>query len=321
MKVLVTGGSGFIGSYLVSALVRNGYEVTVLDNFSTGIRPILGNQSPLFESIEGSILDEELVMELISRADQVIHLAAAVGVANIIDSPLRGLRTNVLGSEIVIRNCSKYSKPLLLTSSSEIYGKNDLAALTEDSDRIIGVPQISRWSYSDSKAIEEAFALAYHKEQGLEVKIVRLFNTVGPGQLGDYGMVVPRLMRSAVRNLDIEIYGDGQQTRCFMHVKDAIRGMIKFLETGGVSGQVINLGNPEEISIENLALKIISRSGSGSKIKFKKHEDIFGVGFEDMLRRLPDISKATQILDWTPSIGIDEIIEDVHRFELLNLDS
>jgi len=321
MKVLVTGGSGFIGSYLVSALVRNGDAVTVLDNFSTGIRPILGNQSPLFECIEGSILDEELVMELISRVDQVIHLAAAVGVANIMNSPLLGLQTNVLGSEIVIRNCSKYSKPLLLTSSSEIYGKNDLVALTEDSDRIIGAPQISRWSYSDSKAIEEAFALAYHNEQGLEVKIVRLFNTVGPGQLGDYGMVVPRLMRSALRNLDIEIYGDGQQTRCFMHVKDAVRGIIKFLETGGVSGQVINLGNPEEISIENLALKIIGRSGSGSKIKFKKHEDIFGVGFEDMLRRVPDISKATQILGWIPAIGMDEIIEDVHRFEVLNLDS
>jgi UDP-glucose 4-epimerase len=321
MKVLVTGGSGFIGSYLVPALMWNGDEVTVLDNFSTGMRPTLGNQPPMFECVEGSILDEELVKKLISKVDKVIHLAAAVGVANIVNSPLLGLRTNVLGSEIVIRNCSKYSKPLLLTSSSEIYGKNDLAALTEDSDRIIGVPQISRWSYSDSKAVEEAFALAYHNEQGLEVKIVRLFNTVGPGQLGDYGMVVPRLMRSAVRNLDIEIYGDGQQTRCFMHVKDAIRGIIKFLETGGVSGQVINLGNPEEISIENLALKIIGRSHSGSKIKFKKHEDIFGVGFEDMLRRVPDISKANQILGWTPSIGIDEIIEDVHRFELLNLDS
>jgi UDP-glucose 4-epimerase len=319
MKVLVTGGSGFIGSYLVPALVRNGNEVTVLDDFSTGIRTALGNQSPFIECVDGSILEEELVMELISRVDQVIHLAAAVGVANIVKSPLLGLRTNVLGSEIVIRNCSKYSKPLLLTSSSEIYGKNDTAALNENSDRIVGVPQIARWSYSDSKAIEEAFALAYHNEQGLEVKIVRLFNTVGPGQLGDYGMVVPRLMQSAVRNLDIEIYGDGQQTRCFMHVKDAIRGIIKFLETGGVSGQVINLGNPEEISIETLALKIINRSGSVSKIKFKKHEDIFGVGFEDMLRRVPDISKATQILGWTPSIGIDEIIEDVHRFELLNL--
>jgi len=321
MKVFVTGGSGFIGSHLIPVLVDKGHEVTILDNFITSKRPVNKYLSTSISYVEGSILDEPLVADLVHDADQVIHLAAAVGVANIIDSPLKGLQTNVLGSEIIIRNCSRFSKPILLTSSSEIYGKNDAAALNEDSDRIIGVPQISRWSYSDSKAIEEAFALAYHKEQGLDVKIVRLFNTVGPGQLGDYGMVVPRLTRSAIRNLDIEIYGDGQQTRCFMHVNDAVRGIIKFLETDGVGGQVINLGNPEEISIETLALKIIGHSGSGSKIKFKKHEDIFGVGFEDMLRRIPDISKATQILSWVPSIGIDEIIEDVHRFELLNLRS
>ena len=319
MKILVTGGAGFVGSHLTIQLEALGHQVIVLDNFTTSLR--VSSKINSVEFIEGSILDETLTSSLIKEVDQVIHLAAAVGVANIIDSPLRGLQTNVLGAEIVIRNCAKFSKPILLTSTSEIYGKNDSAILHEHSDRVIGVPQISRWSYSDAKAVEEAFALAYHFEQGLEVKIVRLFNTVGPGQLGEYGMVVPRLVRSAIRNLDIEIYGDGQQTRCFMHVKDAVHVIVKFLEANGVGGQVINLGNPEEISIEKLALKIINYSNSDSKIVFKKHEDVFGIGFEDMLRRVPDISKASKILNWKPSIGIDKIIEDVHRHELLNLES
>ena len=234
---------------------------------------------------------------------------------------MRGLQTNVIGSEIVIRNCSKFSKPILLTSSSEIYGKNSASTLNENSDRVVGVPQLSRWSYSDSKAVEEAFGLAYHKEQGLQVNIVRLFNTVGPGQLGNFGMVIPRFVQAAIRNLDIEIYGDGKQTRCFMHVKDAVRGIIKFLETEGTSGEVINLGNPQEISINNLAQKIIKRTGSDSKIQLKSHEDVFGSGFEDMLRRVPDISKANQILNWKPTIGIDEIVDDVYQFELLNLEA
>ncbi len=319
MKILITGGAGFVGSHLTIQLEALGHQVIVLDNFTTSLR--VSSKINSVEIIEGSILDETLTSSLIKEVDQVIHLAAAVGVANIIDSPLRGLQTNVLGAEIVIRNCAKFSKPILLTSTSEIYGKNDSAILHEQSDRVIGVPQISRWSYSDAKAVEEAFALAYHFEKGLEVKIVRLFNTVGPGQLGEYGMVVPRFVRSAIRNLDIEIYGDGRQTRCFMHVKDAVLGIVRFLETNGVGGQVINLGNPEEISIEKLALKIINYSNSDSKIVFKKHEDVFGIGFEDMLRRVPDVSKASKILNWKPFIGIDKIIEDVHRHELLNLES
>jgi UDP-glucose 4-epimerase len=321
MKILVTGGSGFIGSNLVPVLASKGHEVTILDNFTTGLRPVKKNLSNPVKYVEGSILDERLVARLVMDADQVVHLAAAVGVANIIQSPLRGLQTNVLGSEIVIRNCSIYSTPILLTSSSEIYGKNESSPLSELSDRVVGVPQISRWSYSDSKAIEEAFAFAYHKEKQLDIKIIRLFNTVGPGQLGDYGMVIPRLMQSAIRNQDLEIYGDGEQTRCFMHVNDAVQGIVKFLELTGENCQVINLGNPEEISIWKLAEKIISCSKSRSKIKLKSHDEIFGKGFEDMRRRVPDITKTSKMLDWLPEKNIDDIIDDVYQHELARLES
>lgn len=315
-KVLVTGGSGFIGSHLVSALAAKGYDVTILDNYITSSRPVNFATFPAIKYIEGSILDEPLVARLVKDSDQVIHLAAAVGVANIVESPLRGLQTNVIGSEIVIRNCSNFSKPILLTSSSEIYGKNDAVGLQEISDRIIGVPQISRWSYSDSKAIEEAFALAYHKERGLSSKIVRLFNTVGPGQTGDYGMVLPRLVRSALKGEPIEIYGDGKQTRCFMHVSDAVNGILKFLDSNFIIGEVINLGNPEEVAIENLAKKIILMTNSNSQIRYIDYEIVFGKGFEDMNRRIPDISKAWELLSWKPLKKLDQIIEDVISHEV-----
>jgi UDP-glucose 4-epimerase len=212
------------------------------------------------------------VAEQVKSSDQVIHLAAAVGVSNIIDSPLRGLKTNVLGSEIVIRTCSAEGKPILLTSSSEVYGKNASDSLSENSDRVVGVPQKSRWSYSDSKAIEEAFALAYSKEEGLNAKIVRLFNTVGPGQVGNYGMVLPRFMDAAMRNNDIEIHGDGKQTRCFMHVSDAVEGILLFMQNVNTSGEVINLGNPEEISILDLAARVIQYTNSSSTLKFLQYE-------------------------------------------------
>jgi len=222
----------------------------------------------------------------------------------------------VLGSEIVIRTCSVRGKPVLLTSSSEVYGKNASDSLSETSDRVVGVPQKSRWSYSDSKAIEEAFALAYFKEEGLNAKIVRLFNTVGPGQVGNYGMVLPRFMNSAMRNNDVEIYGDGKQTRCFMHVSDAVEGILLFMKNVNASGEVINLGNPEEISIIDLAAKIIRYTKSSSSLKFLEYEDVFGVGFEDMERRVPEISKAAKILGWKPSKTIDDIIRDTHEYEV-----
>ena len=311
MNILITGGAGFIGKHLSRRLIEDGHNVTVLDSLETS-----SGLPQDVRFIKGSILNESLVSEHVQSSDQVIHLAAAVGVSNIIDSPLRGLKTNVLGSEIVIRACSVEDKPILLTSSSEVYGKNSSNSLSETSDRVVGVPQKSRWSYSDSKAIEEAFALAYSKEEGLDAKIIRLFNTVGPGQVGNYGMVLPRFMDSAMRNTDIEIYGDGKQTRCFMHVSDAVEGILLFMKNVDASGEVINLGNPEEISILNLAAKIIQYTKSTSSLKFLQFEDVFGDGFEDMERRVPDISKASKILGWKPAKTINDIIKDSHEYEL-----
>jgi UDP-glucose 4-epimerase len=311
MKILVTGGAGFIGNHLVDKLIKDGNKVIVLDNLDTSK---FSNKDAEFFS--GSILNEDLVADLIKRVDSVVHLAALVGVFNIVKHSLKGLQTNVLGSEIVIRNCAIRDKPLLLTSSSEIYGKNESDELDELSDRIIGVPQRNRWSYSDSKAIEEAFAIAYHKEHKLPVKIVRLFNTVGPGQSGEYGMVLPRLFNSALANRDVEIYGTGQQTRCFMHVEDAVAGINKFLTTEKFDGEIFNLGNPEEISIYELAVKIINITKSFSKITYKNQQEIYGENFEDMGRRIPNINKAIDLLGWYPKRSLDEILLDIKDYEM-----
>jgi UDP-glucose 4-epimerase len=319
MKVLVTGGSGFIGSHLVPELVTRGHEVTILDNYVTGTRPKSQDGSKPVTYVEGSILDENLVLNLVSQTDEIVHLAAAVGVANIIDSPLRGIQTNVIGSEIVIRNCARQGKPLLLTSSSEIYGKNNFGPLNENSDRIVGVPQKQRWSYSDSKAIEEALAIAYSKEVGLPLKIVRLFNTVGPGQKSEYGMVIPRFIKSALSNTDIEIYGDGKQTRCFMHIKDAVDGILAILESKKALGEVFNLGNPTETTIFELAEKIVEITKSKSKLRFVSHDSVFGPDFEDMEKRIPDISKATRYLTWFPTRNLHTILTDsIAQSEKLN---
>ncbi len=315
----MTGGAGFIGSHLIPQLLDLGHQITVLDNFATSSRDLESGYAQSFKLIDGSILDESLMSSLIEESDQVIHLAAAVGVANIIDSPLRGLRTNVLGSEIVIRNCAKFSTPILLTSSSEVYGKNNSSSLNEFSDRIIGVPQIPRWSYSDSKAVEESFALAYSREEGLEVKIARLFNTVGPGQKSDFGMVVPNFVRSALSNEDLKVHGDGSQKRCFMHVHDAVAGIISILIAPSTENAVFNLGNPEEISILNLAKLVIEKSNSKSKVRFLDYDKVFGAGFEDMKSRIPDIDKARNELNWTPKKNLREIIDDSIYFELKSL--
>jgi UDP-glucose 4-epimerase len=291
-------------------LVARGCEVVVLDNFATGSRPSNLAGSSKIEYVEGSILDENLVASLVGRVDYVIHLAAAVGVANIIESPLRGIHTNVFGSEIVIRNSAIQKKPILLTSSSEIYGKNNDGPLNEMSDRIVGVPQKQRWSYSDSKAIEEALAIAYSKEVGLQFKVVRLFNTVGPGQKSEYGMVIPRFIKSALRNLDLEIYGDGNQSRCFMHVSDAVDGIVKIVEADDLYGEVFNLGNPAETSILELAKLVVKLANSESNFKFLPHELVFGENFEDMERRIPDISKANRLINWSPKRNLNEILLD-----------
>ncbi len=310
MKVLVTGGGGFIGKHLVGALLELNHSVVVLDNFVTSSNFEDDQLMKNLQIVHGSILDEESVCKLVETVDSVIHLAAAVGVKNIMQSPLNGLRTNVLGSEKIIRNCSKFGVPILILSSSEVYGKNHSHSLNEESDRVIGVPQVSRWSYSDSKAIEEAFALAYHRELNLKVKIIRLFNTVGPGQRHEYGMVIPQFINSALQNRDIEIFGDGSQTRCFMHVSDAVDGMLKIFLSQDFFGEVFNLGNPEEIRISELAELVKRETNSRSEIVYLEYSKVYGENFEDMSRRFPDISKARRLLDWEPKIGIREIIRD-----------
>ena len=309
MKFLITGGAGFIGSHLVNRLSASDHDITVLDSFETSSNLFSKNTYENVRVVHGSIQNNDLVASLIKENEQIIHLAAAVGVANIIDSPLRGLNTNVLGSEVVIRNCATFKKPILFTSSSEVYGKNTSDTLDELSDRVIGVPQKSRWSYSDSKAIEEAFAFAYQKEMNLEFKAVRLFNTVGPGQSGDYGMVLPRLISSALSGNDLVVYGSGEQTRCFMHVDDAINGILMILESSIAVNQVYNLGHPREISIMDLARKVIAFSKSKSNIRLVKFEDVYGPVFEDMERRVPNIEKAQRDLGWQPRIDIDEIVK------------
>ena len=312
MKILITGGSGFIGSYLCKNLLEQGHEVFSLDNFSTGkFENIAELESARgFKSIEGSILDEELVKNLISSVDSCFHFAAAVGVQKILDDPIGSLKTNLHGSENVIQACSESKINLVLASTSEIYGKNPTQPLTEDSDRVIGSPLLSRWTYSEAKAIDEALAHAYHSKHGLKVKIVRLFNTVGPRQSPAYGMVIPRFFAAALAGKDLEIHGDGSQRRVFCHVDDAVNGVIELWKHSDGNGEAFNIGGVEEISILNLAKKIIEVTKSNSKINFIPYEKLKTQGFEDMPRRVPSTEKLGKLIGWAPKKGLDEILFD-----------
>jgi len=313
MKYLVTGGAGFIGSHLSDALIKRGDSVLVIDNLSTGnhsnIEQILA--SPHFELIEGSILDSNVVNEAVKAVDHVMHFAAAVGVFNIVDRPLESLTTNIHGTENVLEAANKYKREVLIASSSEVYGKNASGPLNEESDRIVGSPLKSRWSYSEAKAVDESMAQFYHLEKGLTIRIVRLFNTVGPRQVGHYGMVVPRFVSAALKNEPLTVYGSGLQSRCFCHVYDAVRGILAIVDSDATVGDAFNIGNDEEITIENLARKVIKLTGSHSEIKKVSYEAAYSPGFEDMQRRIPDISKIKQAVDWTPKLSLDEIITDV----------
>ena len=310
MKYLITGGAGFIGSYLSEFLIERGDSVTVIDNLSTGKNRL--NNSVQF--IEGSIFDVTLMDTLISKNDQVLHLAAAVGVLNIVNNPLESLRTNIKGTENILELCSKYNKPVLITSTSEVYGKNNAVPLNEESDRVLGSPLLSRWSYSEAKAVDESMAYFYFQEKGLQVRLVRLFNTVGPRQVGQYGMVVPRFVTAALRNESIQVYGSGDQIRCFCHVSDAIRALLLVIDSDKAIGQVFNVGNNQQISIMDLAKKVIEITGSKSEIKKIPYSEAYPVGFEDMQRRVPDISKIKNVLGWSPEIGLEQIIRDIADF-------
>ena len=313
MKYLITGGAGFIGSHLSDALINRGDQVVVLDNLTTGnksnIEHLLTHQN--FKLIEGSILDTKLVDQTIQSADHVLHFAAAVGVFNIVNKPLDSLTTNLRGTENILEASSKHNKEVLIASSSEIYGKNVSGPLNEESDRIVGSPLKSRWSYSEAKAIDESMAQFYHLEKGLKTRIIRLFNTVGPRQVGHYGMVVPRFVSAALKNEPLTVYGSGNQSRCFCHVYDAIGGILAVIDSPATIGDVFNIGNNFEVTIEELAQQVIKGTGSQSTITKTPYDTSYNPGFEDMQRRIPDISKIERIVGWTPKLSLDTIISDV----------
>jgi len=316
LKYLVTGGAGFVGSHLVDELVLRGDSVIILDDFSTGRRENISHHegNPLVHIVEGSILDISVVDKLTSQADRVFHLAAAVGVFNIVQHPLESLTTNIKGSENVFESCLKHNKPVLITSSSEVYGKNTSDLLDENSDRVVGAPQKIRWSYSDAKAIDESMAMALHQQKGLETRIVRLFNTVGPRQVGRYGMVVPRFVEAALKNAPLTIYGTGKQTRCFGHVADVVDAILKLDKCPEAVGKPVNIGVNQEISIFNLAKKVIDRTKSQSAIAYQSYDDAYSQGFEDMERRVPDNTLLRNLTGWNPTRTIDNIIDDLVAF-------
>ncbi len=316
MKVLITGGAGFIGSHLSDELIAGGNEVVILDDLSTGrfenIAHLDGNKS--FQFIEGTILNEMLVDKLVERCDVVYHLAAAVGVDLVVKKPLESLVTNIKGSEIVLDMVHRYHKKILITSTSEIYGKNTNGPLKEDDDRILGSPLKVRWGYSTANAVDEMLAYIYWKEKKVPTVIVRLFNTVGPRQTGAYGMVVPRFINQALKNEDMTVYGTGKQSRCFLHVKDVIKTLIKLMNNKDAVGNVFNIGSQEEITIENLAKKIIETSKSKSKITYISYEKAYEEGFEDMQRRVPDTTKVKNLVGFKPTIDLEGIIKSVLEY-------
>jgi UDP-glucose 4-epimerase len=319
MRALITGGAGFIGSHLADALLERGDSVIALDNLATGrhdnVRHHLGD--PRFEFVLNSIINADLVDDLVARSDFVFHLAAAVGVKLIVDRPLESLLTNVRGSEIVLDKAHKHGKKVLVTSTSEIYGKNSAVPLHEDEDRVLGSPLIGRWSYSTSKAVEEILAYTYWKAKGLPTVIARLFNTVGPRQSAEYGMVIPRFIDQAVSGRDLTVYGDGRQTRCFGYVGDIVPALIALMECPEAEGMAVNLGSTEEVSMLELANLVIELTGSRSKIRFVPFEEAYGPGFEDLIRRVPDTARARKLIGFEPLTSLREIVEhmiaDAHR--------
>jgi UDP-glucose 4-epimerase len=313
MKILITGGAGFIGSHLSQKLLAAGHEVAVIDNLSTGslenIKHLVKDKK--FSYTIDTILNKQVLEELIKKCDRIYHLAAAVGVKYIIDNPLLSLKTNISGTENVLEIANKYKKKVLVASTSEIYGKSDSIPFKEDDDRLLGATSISRWSYSCAKAVDEFLSLAYYREKKLPVVIVRCFNTVGPRQTGQYGMVIPKFVKSALLNHPITIFGDGQQSRCFGDVSDVTDGMIKLMEDPKCEGEIFNIGNDSPITIEELAKKIKKMTRSKSKIEYVKYEDAFEEGFEDMKQRQPDLTKINKYIGYKPKYNLDKILERI----------
>jgi UDP-glucose 4-epimerase len=311
MRVLITGGAGFIGSQLADHYVAKGNNVTILDNFSTGSKENIAHLAGKITSQDGDIRNIDLVEKLTKEADLVLHMAAALGVNTILESPLESMSINITGSEVVLNAAAKFNKRIIIASTSEIYGKNPKQPLNEVDDRVVGAPQKIRWTYSDAKAIEEAMAVALHAQSKLSVTTVRLFNTVGPRQTGRYGMVVPRFVQAALKNEALTIYGDGTQSRVFCHVDDAVQAIATMAATDATIGEVFNVGGSGEITIKALAEKVINTTKSQSVITYTPYSDAYLAGFEDIQRRVPDISKIKQAIGWSPTKDLEAIIRDI----------
>ena len=313
MKVFITGGAGFIGSHLCDALILRGDEVTILDNLSTGSHENIAHLKGKIEVIQGDIRDKALVESLVDNSDLVLHMAAALGVDNILENPIESISTNFYGSEVVLGAALKYDKRILIASTSEIYGKNSKQPLSETDDRVIGTPQRLRWTYSDAKALEEATAHFLFLTKQLKVTTIRFFNTVGPRQSGKYGMVIPRFVRAAIENKPLQIFGDGSQTRVFCHVSDSVKAVLDLSTDDKTIGEVFNIGGKGEISILDLAKLIIKQTNSKSELTFTEYKDAYATGFEEMARRVPDISKIANFTGWEPKLDLDSIIDDVSK--------
>lgn len=313
MKILITGGAGFVGSHLADKLHGEGHEITVIDNLSTGryanVEHLEGEEN--FRLIIDTVLNESLMEELIRETDRVYHMASAVGVKLIMERPVQTIETIFRGTDVVLGFCSRYRKRVLIPSTSEVYGKGISVPFKEEDDLLTGATDKHRWAYACAKTLDEFLALAHWKETRLPVVVVRLFNTVGPRQTGQYGMVVPRFVKSALKNEPLPVHGDGTQARCFGHVYDVVEGLTKALETRACFGQVINLGNDEEVTIKGLAEKAIELTGSESEINFIPYEEAYGEGFEDMRRRVPSLEKARRLLGYQPTRKLEDIINDV----------
>ena len=313
MKILITGGAGFVGSHLADKLIGEGHEITVIDDLSTGRYSNVAHleDTDRFRLIIDTVLNERLMEELIRETDHVYHMASAVGVKLIMERPVRTIETIFRGTDVVLGFCSRYRKRVLIPSTSEVYGKGASVPFKEDDDLLTGATDKHRWAYACAKTLDEFLALAHWKETRLPVVVVRLFNTVGPRQTGQYGMVVPRFVHAAIKNEPIQVHGDGTQSRCFGHVYDIVEGLTKLLQAPNCFGQVINLGNSEETSIKQLADRAIELTGSSSEIQLVPYEEAYGEGFEDMQRRVPSLDKAKQLIGYQPTRSLDDIINDV----------
>ena len=313
MRYLVTGGAGFIGSHLVEALAARGDQVLVLDDLSTGERRNVEHLLPSgsVELVEGSIMDAALTDDCVQRVDACFHLASAVGVQLVVSRPLDTLLCNVRGTDNVISAAARHGRRLLYTSTSEVYGKNSAGSLSEDSDRILGSPFKARWGYAIAKAFGEALSHSYSRETGAEIVVARLFNTVGPRQKGAYGMVLPRFVQQALAGDDLTVYGNGTQSRCFIHVADTLHALLLLVESDEALGNVYNVGSSMEVPIIELAARVIERTGSGSRVQLVAYEDAYGEGFEELGRRKPDTTELERLTGWQPSRSLDETIDDV----------